>query len=320
VNTGQTDPERKVGATGARRGNLRITRPGGSTWAECADVRGVTESVRAALAPAVLRSPAELDAALDAGLLTVAYQPVVSLRTGAVVAAECLVRLRQADGGLLPPDCFIPLAEATGRVGRIDRMVLAQAAPLATQWRALLGPRPFSIGVNVSAASLSDPSLVDFVNATCIAAALPLDALVIEVTETVLSAAGSGHDEVLRAIDGLGCNVTMDDFGTGYSSLSHLTRFPVDGIKIDRRFVWDIGRPGRGGRVPAALVRLGLDLGMHVVAEGVETEEQLAALQTAGCPFAQGYLFSRPLPAADLTAYLHASAATVPLPRIGDQP
>jgi EAL domain-containing protein (putative c-di-GMP-specific phosphodiesterase class I) len=269
----------------------------------------------------VLRSPAELDAALDAGLLTVAYQPVVSLKTGVVVAVESLVRLRRPDGTeLLAPDGFIPLAEATGRVARIDRLVLAQAAPRAVQWRALLGDRPFSVGVNVSVATLSEPSLVDFVRTTCQDAGLPLDALVVEVTETVLSTPGSGHEEVLRGIDALGCNVTMDDFGTGYSSLAHLSRFPVDGIKIDRRFVWDIGTPGRGGRVPAALVRLGLDLDMHVVAEGVETHEQLLALQAAGCPFAQGYLFSKPLPADELTAYLQATAARVPLPRVGEVP
>jgi EAL domain-containing protein (putative c-di-GMP-specific phosphodiesterase class I) len=273
----------------------------------------VTESVRAA--PVALSTGADLDAALDAGWLTVAYQPVLSLRSGAVVAAEALVRLQPPDGGLLAPDHFIPLAEATGRVGRIDRMVLAEATGLATSWRRDMGGRPFSIGVNLSVRSLSEAGLVDYIRTTCEQAHLPCDALVLEVTETVLSEAGAGHDEVLQDIHALGCNVTMDDFGTGYSSLEHLARFPVDGIKIDRRFVWDIGRPGRAGLVPAALVRLGRDLGMHVVAEGVETPEQLAALQDAGCPFAQGYLFSRPLPADQLTAYLRASGGGVPLPR-----
>jgi EAL domain-containing protein (putative c-di-GMP-specific phosphodiesterase class I) len=277
----------------------------------------VTESVRAA--PVALRSAADLDAALDGGLLTVAYQPVLSLRSGAVVAAEALVRLRAPGGGLVAPDQFIPLAEATGRVARIDRMVLAEATRLAVGWRTLMGSRPFSIGVNVSVATLSDPGLVDYVRTTCTDAGLPFDALVIELTETVLSEAGAGHAEVLQAIDDLGCNVTMDDFGTGYSSLDHLARFPVDGIKIDRRFVWQIGAPGRGGLVPAALVRLGRDLGMHVVAEGVETTEQLTALQDAGCPFAQGYLFSRPLPPEELTSYLHATRG-VPLPRTGARP
>jgi EAL domain-containing protein (putative c-di-GMP-specific phosphodiesterase class I) len=275
------------------------------------------ESVRAA--PVALRTGADLDAALDAGLLTVAFQPVLSLRTGAVVAAESLVRLRTPDGGLIPPDQFIPLAEATGRVSRIDRMVLADAVPRAVAWRALLGPRPFSVGVNVSVAGLSEPGLADFVRTTCADAGLPCNALVIEVTETVLSELGTSDADVLRAVDDLGCNVTMDDFGTGYSSLDHLARFPVDGIKIDRRFVWQIGAAGRAGLVPAALVRLGADLGVHVVAEGIETPEQLAALQAADCPFGQGYLFSRPLPPDELTAYLSASGG-VPLPRAGSAP
>jgi EAL domain-containing protein (putative c-di-GMP-specific phosphodiesterase class I) len=123
------------------------------------------------------------------------------------------------------------------------------------------------------------------------------------------------HEDVLRGIAELGCNVTLDDFGTGYSSLSHLTRFPISAIKIDRRFVGDLGTRGLGGLVALALVRLGSDLGLQVVAEGVETPDQLSALEFASCPFAQGYLFSRPLPADALTAFLHASRRGVPLPR-----
>jgi len=258
---------------------------------------------------------------LDAGLLTVAYQPVVSITTGEVVAAEALARLQDPETGcLLAPDTFIPLAEQTGRIARIDRMVLEQAAPHAVHWRTLLGPEPFSIGVNVSVAGLSEVGLVDSIIETCDAAGLPFDALVVEITETVLSSADE-HEGVLRAIDGLGCNVTMDDFGTGYSSLSHLTRFPISGIKIDRRFVADLGTRGLGGLVALALVRLGQDLGLHVVAEGVETAEQLASLEYADCPHAQGYLISRPVPAEDFTAFLLASrrGVVLPLPRNEEQ-
>ena len=280
----------------------------------------MAEHLRAARVPVAPSTAYELDALLDAGLLTVAYQPVVSVTTGEVVAAEALARMRDPETGLLiAPDEFIPLAERTGRVARIDRMVLQQSAPHAARWRVLLGSRPFSIGVNFSVAGLSDDGLVDTIAATCDAAGLPYDALVVEVTETVLSATGQ-HEEVLRAIDALGCNVTMDDFGTGYSSLSHLTRFPISGIKIDRRFVADLGTGGVGGLVALALVRLGKDLGLHVVAEGVETAEQLSSLEITGCPFAQGYLISRPVPADDLTAFLVASRHRVPLPRDGQQP
>jgi EAL domain-containing protein (putative c-di-GMP-specific phosphodiesterase class I) len=281
----------------------------------------VAEHVRAALPPEAPSRASDLDAALDAGLLTIAYQPVVSLATGEVVAAEALARLHDpATGQVLAPDVFIPLAEATGRIARIDRMVLAAAVAEAARWRSVLGSRPFSIGVNLSVAGLSEAGLADYISTTCAAAGLPCNAVVIEVTETALSVAGDGHEDVLRAVHELGCNVTMDDFGTGYSSLSHLTRFPIDGIKIDRRFVWDIGTSGRGGLVPGALVRLGRDLGLHVVAEGVETPQQLAALQDAGCPFAQGHLISPPLTADALTAFLLASRRGVPLPRNEDRP
>jgi EAL domain-containing protein (putative c-di-GMP-specific phosphodiesterase class I) len=298
-----------------------ITRTGGREPGGTSESNEVAEHVRAALLPVAPRTASDLDAALDAGLLTVAYQPVVSLATGEVVAAEALARLHDpATGQLLAPDAFVPLAERTGRIARIDRMVLAEAVPEAVRWRALLGARPFSIGVNLSVAGLSHPGLADHVRRICDRAGLPCDALVIEVTETALSVAGDGHDGVLRAVHDLGCNVTMDDFGTGYSSLSHLARFPIDGIKIDRRFVWDIGTSGRGGLVPGALVRLGRDLGLHVVAEGVETPQQLAALQDAGCPFAQGFLISRPLTAEALTAFLLASRRGVPLPRNGFRP
>ncbi|GAC1441850.1 MAG: hypothetical protein NVSMB55_10760 [Mycobacteriales bacterium] len=309
-----------VGGPGHRRLRpapvpTRITHSGGSRSSAFANLLGMAPRVRAAHAPAGLSSASELDAALDGGLLTVAYQPVISLTTGAVVAAESLVRLRDpATGTLRAPDSFIPLAEATGRIARIDQMVLAEAVPLTLGWRALLGGRRFSIGVNVSVASLSDPDLVRRVAATCNSAGLPLSALVIEITETVLSTPDCDHADVLGALHDLGVNVTMDDFGTGYSSLSHLSRFPVDGIKVDRRFVTDIGTGGRSGLIPAALVRLGRDLGLHVVAEGVETTAQLAALRAAGCPFAQGYLISRPLAANALTAFLHRSPR-VPMPR-----
>ena len=274
--------------------------------------------LRAVASPATPRTGSDLDAALDAGLLTVAYQPVICLQTGEVVAAEALARMRDPDTGcLIPPDAFIPLAERTGRIARIDRMVLAQAASLAVQWRAILGPRPFSIGVNVSVAGLSERGLVDYIADTCDRTGLPPDALVIEITETVLSS-DDAHVDVLRGIDDLGCNVTMDDFGTGYSSLSHLARFPISGIKIDRRFVADLGTRGLGGLVALALVRLGADLCLHVVAEGIETAEQQSALEYAGCRFAQGYLISRPLPADDLGAFLRTSRRGVPMQRSGD--
>jgi EAL domain-containing protein (putative c-di-GMP-specific phosphodiesterase class I) len=274
----------------------------------------VAEAVRADRAARVPRTASELDAALDAGLLTVEYQPVVDLRTGAVVATEALARLRDPVGGaLIPPDAFIPMAEATNRIRRIDMQVLEIALPHAAAWRALRPGQPFSIGVNLSVPDL-EPDLPGFVAGLLRQHGVPANALIIELTETVLSSAGCGHGAVLRGLADLGCDVTMDDFGTGYSSLSHLRRFPVDGIKIDREFVWDLDGAAHGARVAASLVRFGLDLGVHVVAEGIETVSQLHALRELGCPFGQGYLFARPLSAADVTAFL-TRTPVVPLPR-----
>jgi EAL domain-containing protein (putative c-di-GMP-specific phosphodiesterase class I) len=284
----------------------------------------VAEQLRAArVRTTAPTSGSELDAALDAGHLTVAYQPVVSLLSGEVIAVEALARLRDPlSGQLHAPDTFIPFAEESGRIARIDGIVLSQAVPLAVQWRTLMGARPFGLGVNLSIGGLSETGLPERVRTTCELAGLPCDALTVEITESVLSTADAGHEDVLLALGALGCNVILDDFGTGYSSLSHLARFPIDGIKIDRRFVWAIGTAGRAGLVAGALVRLGRDLDVHVVAEGVETPEQLAALQQAGCPLAQGYLFSRPLPAEELTTFLLDSRRGVmlPTPRTGDQP
>ena len=271
-------------------------------------------NLRADRAAPVPSTASELNAALDAGLLTVAYQPVVDLHSGDVVAAEALARLKDPDSGmLLPPAAFIPLAEATGLIRRIDMMVLELALPQAAAWRALRPGRAFSISVNLSVPDLG-PELPGIVETMASRHGVPPDAIVLELTETVLSTTGFGHGSVLAALHRLGCSVTMDDFGTGYSSLSHLRRFPVSGIKVDREFVWDLDGDVRLSRIARSLIRFGLDLGVHVIAEGVETAAQLQALRDVGCPFAQGYLFARPLPAAELTTLL-AQTVSVPLPR-----
>lgn len=263
-------------------------------------------------------SAAALTAALDAGGLTVVYQPVVDLRTGFVVAAEALARLRLPGSDvLLPPSAFLATAERHGLIGRLDTQVAEAAIHQAAQWRTATGERPFSIGINLSVADLDDASLPLRLQSLCGDAGLPTDCLVVEVTETLLSVEGRGHEDVLRSLAALDVNVTMDDFGTGFSSLTHLKRFPVKGIKIDRSFTWDLDTDPA---LTLALVRFGRDLGLHVVAEGVETESQLQALCQAGCPFVQGYLFSAPLPAAELGAMLDRRfvlprPVAVPVPR-----
>ena len=256
-----------------------------------------------------------LEAALDQGLLTPVFQPVVRLSTGQVVAVEALARLVDPeDGRLRTPAEFIEVAEESGLVRRIDRLMLELSAPVVVHARELLAGEPFSLGVNLSVASLTE-DLPAAVADICRRAGLPANALVLELTETSLSLPGNGHGAILHALHDWGCNVTMDDFGTGFSSLSHLARFPVDGLKIDRSFTALIGTTGRGSDVAAALVGLGKALGAHVVAEGIETRTQLAALRAAGCPFGQGYLFARPLTAATLFEQLERGHHLMPLPR-----
>lgn len=259
-------------------------------------------------------SAAAVAAALDTGGLVVAYQPVIDLRTGWVVAAEALARLRDPrTGALLPPSVFLPTAERCGLVGRLDALVAETAVRQAVAWRSAIADRPFSIALNVSVADLDDAALAGTLQRLCSQAGLPMNALIVEVTETLLSVEGRGHEDVLRALAALDVNITMDDFGTGYSSMSYLKRFPVCGIKIDRTFTWDLDTDPR---LTTALVRFGTELGVHVVAEGVETHRQLAALVRAGCGFAQGYLFSPPLPADEFEAVLDRRfVLPVPLPR-----
>jgi EAL domain-containing protein (putative c-di-GMP-specific phosphodiesterase class I) len=240
--------------------------------------------------------------------LVVLYQPVVDLRTGAVVAAEALVRLRdQTTGALLAPARFLPAAERSGQVTEIDRRVAEIAVGQLGRWRTAHPGRELTIGVNVSVRDLDDLTLPARVAALAARSGVPCEAIIIELTETLASPEGRGHEAVLEQLVALGCTVTLDDFGTGFSSLSHLQRFPVGGIKVDRSFTSRLGEGSRNDRVVRSMVQLGLDLRVHVTAEGVESVAQLRLLQEMGCPYGQGYLFSRPVPAGELGDLLQRS-------------
>ena len=250
-------------------------------------------------------TPVDLDA------LLVVHQPVVDLRSGRVVATEALARIRLADGSLAAPASFLPALEADGRISELDSLVAGVALAQLSAWRARWPGRPLSVALNISPCDLDDPSLPDRLQAAFDRHGVPADAVVIEVTETMPSLPGRGHEQVLERLARLGCNVTLDDFGTGFSSFTHLQRFPVAGVKIDRSFTCRLGEDPRSDTVVAGLVGLGTSMGLHVVAEGIETLDQLRALQRLGCPFGQGYLFSRPVPAEEIGDLLeHGWAAT----------
>ena len=263
-------------------------------------------------ARAASRIESRLRESLRTGTFEVHYQPVHRLADRAIVGMEALARLPDGEGGYIPPDDFIPVAESTGLISRVGEEVLHHAVRETAEWKRLLGSRPFSMGVNLSVRELGDPQLVPRLKAALTRSGLDPLALVLELTESVFSDSDE-HNVVLDELRALGPKLAIDDFGTGYSSLSYLRRFAVDGLKIDKSFVADIAHD-RNHQVTALIVAMTLNLGAFVVAEGIETEEQLTALLDMGCLLGQGYLLSRPMPAAGITELLTASLEERPAP------
>jgi diguanylate cyclase (GGDEF)-like protein/PAS domain S-box-containing protein len=253
---------------------------------------------------------AELRWAISNGELRLQYQPIVDLATGAVAAAEALVRWQHPDRGMLPPGEFIPLAEATELVVPLGRWVLHTACRAAAAWPAGRGDAADAggvpVSVNVSVRQLQRAGFVEDVAEALRGSGLPARRLTLEVTESVLLADLDTALMRLEALRALGVRVALDDFGTGYSSLAYLQRLPVDVLKIDRAFTADVTAGGKRAALARAVVTLADTLGLRTVAEGVETAEQHAELRALGCGFAQGYLYARPL---DLDAFEEFLAA-----------
>lgn len=246
---------------------------------------------------------------LARGDVVVHYQPCYDLRTGEMVAVEALARLYDAESDqLLPPAAFLEVLEQSGLVVQLDEMVLAEAARQVADWRRLPTGGRLCLAVNLTPADLDDPGLPAGFRAVTEAAGLPMDAVIVELTETLLSETGRGHEQVLAELSAMGCNITLDDFGTGNASFDYLRRFHVDGVKVDRSFVQYLGTGGRRDRMSESLVRFCLSLGVHVVAEGIERPQHVAILRRLGCPFGQGFLMSRPLPADELEELLASGA------------
>lgn len=247
-----------------------------------------------------------LRAALAVGGIDVHYQPIVAAASTEVVGVEALARWTHPDRGPVPPADFIPVAEESGLIGDLGRLVLRQACAQAADW--LRQGLRLTVSVNVAAAQLRDPGFARTVRDALRDSALPADLLCLEVTESDLVTSVGGATALLAELRRSGVRAAIDDFGTGLTSLAYLRDLPVDELKIDRSFVAGLGRDGRSGHVVAALVTMARDLGLTVVAEGVETEDQLAALVGLRCTYAQGYLIARPQPAAALPALVAARA------------
>jgi diguanylate cyclase (GGDEF)-like protein/PAS domain S-box-containing protein len=244
-----------------------------------------------------MRIESGLRHALGHGELTLYYQPKFDIPTGKIVGAEALVRWIHPERGLVPPIEFIPLAETTGLIVQVGEWVLEAACAQAAVWQNA-GLAPFRLAVNVSAREFT-PGLPVRVASTLARYNLDPAWLELEITESTLM-----HDierviGIMDRINDLGVALSLDDFGTGYSSLSYLKRFPIDTLKIDRSFTMGIPSDTSDCAIASAIISIGRQLGHRVIAEGVETVEQLEFLRASGCDEVQGYLYSRPLPAGD---------------------
>jgi diguanylate cyclase (GGDEF)-like protein len=219
------------------------------------------------------------------------YQPVIGTAHGGITGFEALLRWHHPVRGTVPPSAFVPLAEEIGLIGPIGEWVLRQACHEAVSW-----PGALRVAINVSAAQFKGQKLVGTVVSALATSGLPPDRLELEVTEAVLLRDGEINLQTLHQLKTLGVRISMDDFGTGYSSLGYLRSFPFDTIKIDQCFVRDLPSNPGDAAIVRAITGLAASLGMSTTAEGVETEDQLAALKAEGCTEAQGYLISRPVP------------------------
>jgi EAL domain-containing protein (putative c-di-GMP-specific phosphodiesterase class I) len=244
---------------------------------------------------------AELQLAVDRGEFQLRYQPIVSLASGAIVGAEALVRWNHPARGEVGPDEFIGTAEENAIIVPIGRWVLNEACREASAWGQDATEAPW-VAANLSARQLLHPTLLDDVTAALAASGLPPSSLILEVTESVLLHDADAAIDVLGKLRARGIQIALDDFGTGYSSLSYLHRFPIDILKIAQGFVDVDDVKDQRWILAQAIISLGNALGLKVIAEGVERRAQVQRLQSAGCEFAQGFFFARPLHADTLAA------------------
>jgi diguanylate cyclase (GGDEF)-like protein/PAS domain S-box-containing protein len=244
----------------------------------------------------LLQVETDLRRALEREEFFVFYQPIMSLATGELRGFEALVRWRHPQRGFISPVEFIPVAEETGMIIQIGEYVLREACRQMQKWHVVLpSDPPLFISVNLSVKQFSQPDLVEKVASILAETNLNAKHLKLEITESAVMENVEDATELLTRLRALGLQISMDDFGTGYSSLSHLRRFPIDTLKIDRSFVTQMSEDGENAEIVRTIVGLAQNLGMDVVAEGVETPDQIVTLKALGCEYGQGYFFSKPL-------------------------
>jgi diguanylate cyclase (GGDEF)-like protein len=247
-----------------------------------------------------------LHRAIERDELRVFYQPVVDLDSGAVSGLEALVRWDHPQHGLVSPASFIPLAEETGLIVPIGAWVLEQATDQLARWRKQSWGASLTVSVNLAARQLRQPDLIPLLMSALLTSGMEPAAVCLELTETTFMEDAGSHREALAGIKGLGVGLAIDDFGTGYSSLTYLKRFPVSVLKIDQAFVRGLGEDAADTAIVKSVIDLAHALGLVVVAEGVETGDQVAHLRRLGCDLAQGYFFARPQAAVDIERLLES--------------
>ncbi|MDQ3106148.1 MAG: EAL domain-containing protein [Actinomycetota bacterium] len=253
-----------------------------------------------------------LRAAIGSGQLVLHYQPKIDLVTGAVTGTEALVRWQHPQRGLLAPETFLALAEQTGLMRPLTEVVLREALGQLHRWRQQGRDLTMAMAVNISASNLLDASLPAHVSALLTQYELPASLVQLEITETTLMADPLRAAQVVASLLQLGVTASVDDYGTGYSSLAYLRDLSVAELKLDRSFILDICRDPRASAIVRSTVDLAHSLGMRMVAEGVEDADGAQALSSLGCDIAQGFHYSRPVPAAELERWLNERAAVPP--------
>lgn len=259
----------------------------------------------------LLQLETDLRRAIDRQEFQIGYQPIVSLETGKLSGFEALVRWQHPDRGLISPNDFIAVAEETGFIVPIGQWVLLEACSQMRRWQKDLAlNEPLYVSVNLSSKQFTHSNLVQQVNRILNITGLSSHSLKLEITERIVMENIEGATGILEQLRALGVELSIDDFGTGYSSLSYLHRLPIDTLKIDRSFISCMGENNENKEIVRTIIALAQNLKMGVVAEGIETEEQLAQLRELNCQDGQGYLFSRPLGVEAAAQYIASSSQT----------
>jgi len=244
----------------------------------------------------------QMHGALERNEFEVYYQTQFDVRNNKIIGAEALLRWHNTTLGNIGPDEFIPVAEHTGLIVPIGEFVVKQALNFLSEWQNL-HQKEYKVAVNLSPRQFRDTELISFIQKSLSDANIKASSLELEITEGVLMIGQSYIDDALVKLNKLGIILSMDDFGTGYSSLSYLRQYSFDVLKIDRSFIQGIPNNREDGELCNAIIAMGQSLGLKIVAEGVETKEQVELLSTLGCDYLQGYYFSKPIPAKELIKY-----------------